>query len=228
MRKLALAGALLALVTPAGPAAEPAADWKLPRQDGEKWVARLKALARDGWSVSLDGNEITVRRAEPAAFAYQLPNAMDGAKPLDGGRRTVRYVLRFAPRMTTDEYEKLAAVNAASDREYDKLHRAVGLPHKFDQFVANTPEEEASVAAFREAVAKLPRHNLPDLYTPEYSVYFAQTGDGGAVASWVADDGVRAECGDVRDTLLKYFGMYNPRAAAGGAGFGSYLPEPRR
>jgi hypothetical protein len=227
MRKLLLVGVLMGFGT-GGFAAEPAADWKMPKADAEKWVARVKKLARDGWTVSLDGNEITVRRNKPTAFAYQPPNAMIGAKPLDGGQRTVRYVLRFAPKLTTDEYEKLAAVNETSDKEYDRLHRAVGLAHKFDDFIATTPEEKARVAAFREAVAKLPRHTLPDLYTPEYSVFFYQTGDGGVSPGWVADKDVRAECDDVLHTLLKYFGMYNLRAAAGGQGFGQYLPEPRR
>jgi hypothetical protein len=52
------------------------------------------------------------------------------------------------------------------------LRKAVGLSYKFDDFVAATPAEHARVQSYREAVAKLPRHVLPDFYTPEYSIYY--------------------------------------------------------
>jgi hypothetical protein len=221
---------LVALMLCGAPAlaGEPAADWKIPKEDAEKWAARLKKLARDGWTVSVNGNEIILQRDKPTAFVYMPPNSPDGAKPLDAGVRKVRYVLLFAPKMSTEDYEKFEAVNVASEKERDKLHAEVKLPHKFDEFIAKTDEEKARVQAYRDAVAKLPHHTLPDLYTPEYSIFFYQTGDPGFGATWIADKDVRAECDDIRETLLKYFGMYNPRAAAGGTGFGGYLPEPRR
>ena len=227
MRNVMLVGAVL-LFGMGAFAAEPAADWKLPMADADKWVARVKKLARDNWTVTVTGNDITLRRDKPTAFVYLPPNSPEGAKPVDAGERNVRYVFRFAPKLSTDEYEKLAAVNEASEKEYDRLRAAVNLPHKFDEFIAKTDEEKARVQAFRDAVAKLPRHALPDFYTPEYSIYFYQTGDAGFGAMWIADENVRAECNDMRDTLTKYFGMYNPRAAAGGTGFGGYLTEPRR
>jgi hypothetical protein len=225
MRNVMIVGAVV--LSFAGRAtAQPAPDWKLPKADAQKWVDRVKkVVARDNWTVTVSGNEITVMRDKPAAFVYLAPNSPANAQPMQAGERVVRYVLRFAPRMTTDEYEKLAAVNEASDKEYDRLHAEVKLPHKFDDFIAKTPEEMARVKAFRDAVAKLPRHDLPELYTPEYSIYFFQTGDGGFGAMWIADEGVRAECDHVCKVLVKYFGMYDTHAAAGGKGFGRYLRD---
>jgi hypothetical protein len=37
-----------------------------------------------------------------------------------------------------------------------------------------------------------------------------------------------AECQDVEETVLRYFGMYNPRAAAKGQGVGRYETPERR
>lgn len=225
MRQLLLFG-WLALLPGPGAQADPPAAWKLPEADGQKWAARVrKAVARDNWSVELQGNEITVRRTKPVAMARVLPNPTPGAKPIPDGERTIRFVLRFGPKLSLEEYDRLAAVNAASAKEYDRLHRAVGLSHKFDDFIARTPEEQERVRAFRAAVAKLPRHTLPDLYTLDHSIYLLHPWDGW---SSPADTTVAAECRDVQDTLLRLFGTYDPDAAARRRWVGQYLPEPRR
>ena len=127
--------------------------------------------------------------------------------------------------MSIDEYDRLAAVNAASEKKYDQLHWAVGLPHKLDEFIATTPEEKKRVEEFRAAAAKLPRHTLPDLYTPDHSIYFLHSKDGW---SFPADEAVAAECRDMEDTLMQFFGMYNPAAAARRQAVGQYLPEKRK
>src|SRR5690349_9559078 len=91
--------ALLLCGSPAS-AAEPVADWKLPKQDADKWVARLKKLARDGWTVTASGNDITVAREKPAPFVELLPNSPPDAKPAPAGDRIVKYVFRFAPKVS--------------------------------------------------------------------------------------------------------------------------------
>jgi hypothetical protein len=228
--RTALVVGLLALGGRAA-AVDPPAEFKLPEADGKKWVERVrKAVSRDNWTVTLRGNEITVRRDKPVAVVVVRPNEParpPGYKPKPSGEATARYVLRFAPKMSADEYDRLAAVNGESEKEYDRLHRAVGLPHKFDDFIATTPEEQERVRRFREAVAKLPRHDLPDFYTPDYSVFFLTWSDGGLSWSYPHDENVLAECQHVEQVLLKYFGMYDPRAAAGGRGYGRPLPEKR-
>jgi hypothetical protein len=206
MRAVLVVGMLAGV---AGAAPLPA-EWALSKADGEKWVARVRKLTRDGWTVSLNGNEITIRRDKPVAVALVVPNMAPGQKPLPDGEATVRFVLRFAPRMPADEYDRLAAENAKSADEYGRLHRAVGLPHKFDDFIAKTDEEEERVRAFREAVAKLPRHDLPVLYAPDHSI-FVVTADAGFSCRFPADEAVCAEVLDVGHTLERYFGMYDPR-----------------
>jgi len=223
--KAILALVLLALIVGTVAGADPPAKWKLPEAEGQKWVTRVKAVARDGWSVELRGNEITIQRSKPVAMVRVFANPAPGDKPIPDGERTIKFVLRFAAKMSMDEYERLAAVNAASEKEYDRLHRAVGLPHKFDDFIATTPEQKKRVEEFRAAVAKLLRNTLPDLYTPDHSVYLLHSKDGW---SSPADEAVAAECGDVEETLLRYFGMYNPAAAARRQGVGQYLAQPGR
>ncbi len=51
--------------------------------------------------------------------------------------------------MSIDEYERLAAVNAASEKEYDRLRRAVDLPHKFGDFIAATFRRSANETVSR-------------------------------------------------------------------------------
>lgn len=213
----------LALLPGAG---TPSRDLKLSEAEGKKWVARIeKAVGRDNWSIKLKGNEIILRRTRPVAMVRVGPNPAPDQKPTPDGEKTIKLVLRFAPRMSMDEYERLEAVNIASQKEYDRLHRAVGLSHKFDDFTARTPEEKERVRKFREAVAKLPRHTLPDLYTPDHSIYFLHPWDGWSVP---ADATITAECHDVEVTLLRLFGMYSPAAAANRQQAGQYLPGARR
>jgi hypothetical protein len=219
-----LAGMVALAAAPA-----PESSWTLPKADADKWVGRVRALIRDGWTVSARGNDIVIRRDKPVQFAQveinapPLPPGKERRPNLEEG--VFQLTLRFAPRMTTDEYERLAAMNAASERERDRLRRAVGVSHKFDQFLPSTPEEKERVRAYHEAVAKLPWHTLPDLYTPEYSICLLRSGSG---LSYVFDKPAAAECQDVEETLLRYFGMYNPLAARKGQGVGQYDGRDRR
>src|SRR5262249_35958758 len=115
---LAGVGTVYALTRPVPPPIVPAAapvlaaapvpeQWKLPEAGGKKWVGRPRKPTRDGWSVSLDGNEITIRRDKPVAIALLGPNAAPNQKPTPAGERTIRFVLRLAPKMSADEYDRL-------------------------------------------------------------------------------------------------------------------------
>lgn len=217
----------LAAVVGSATAADP---WKLPDVDGQKWVARVRTVvSRNDWSVERQENDITVRRVKPVAMARVEINAPHRDKPIPPipyGEQTIKYVLRFAPKMSMDEYERLAAVNADSEKEQDRLFSALRLTNKgINEVIASTPDEKKRLAEFRATIAKLPRHALPDFYTPDYSIYFLRSGDGW---SYPADKNIYEECESVRDTLERYFGMYNPAAAARGQGYGQYLPEQRK
>jgi hypothetical protein len=230
MRQLLIFGSL-ALLPGVEVTADPPAEWKLPEADGQKWAARIrKALPgpRDKWSVEVRGNEITVRRNKPVMMARWPINGPAGptpARPSLDGERTILFVFRFGPKMSVDEWDRLAVVNAASDKEEDRLEEAFHIHRSKGKIVARTPEEKERLRAFQAAVAKLPRHSLPDLYTPDHSVYFLHSGDW---LTFPADKVVAAECQDVQNTLLRLFGWYNLHAAGGGTEVGRYLPEPRR
>src|SRR5262249_39657287 len=132
--------------------------------------------------------------------------------------RRVRFVLRFAPHLSMDDYERLAVVNAASEKERDRLRSALRMAGKGENIIAVTPEEKERLRAYREAVARLPRYDLPDLYTPDHSVCLFRPGDG---RSWIYEkDPAWYGVEQFEKTLLKHFGMYNVTAARGGRGYG--------
>ena len=143
MKAIPILGLLALLVGSAS--ADTAAEWKLPEGEGPKWVARVKEIVRDGWSVERRENEIAVRRSKQVAMVRILPNSSEDAKPLPDGERLVTFVLRFATKMSLDEYDRLSAVNAASEKEYDRLHRAVDLPdnglHVLRVAAGNAPQQ---------------------------------------------------------------------------------------
>jgi hypothetical protein len=199
-------------------------DGKLSDADGKKWVDRLQRLIPcDGWTVTARGNEATVKRDKPVLMVVTAPNeppAQVGQKPREE-RRVIRFVLRFAPRMSLEEYERLAAINDSSTKEYERLKRNVGLPHKFDQFIATTDEEKERLKSFEAAVAKLPHHSLPDMYSPDDSIFFFHPWDGWSTPAEEVED---AECSEVQDALTQYFGLYSTESAGHGQELGQYLP----
>jgi hypothetical protein len=117
--------------------------------------------------------------------------------------------------MSYDDYEKRLAENTAMDQKREKLRQAVNVPGKDDEFSPRTPEEEARVEKYRQAVQKLVRHNLPDLYSPDHSIYVFQSWYGNA---WVVDKGVARECDAVEVGLLQFFGVYGARTEGRRAG----------
>jgi hypothetical protein len=202
------------------PAPEP---WTLPRPEAEKYARRLKELLRDGWKVTIQGNDLIVQREKTVRFAHVLPNAepdLPGREQKPDLREGVyKLVFRFGPKVSLDEYERQALVNAETEREIDRMRRALGLSYKFDDIIATTPEEKARLKAYREKVALLPHHELPDLYTPDHSIVLTLAGDG---FSYVFDKDVAAECRDIEERLFRYFGVYDPVAARGGTRPGHY------
>ena len=195
--------------------------FKLSPSDGEAWVKQVQtAIGRENWSVTLKGNDITIRRDEPIEMERSLPNASPDSKPTPDGKKIFRLVLRFNWRMPLANYEELATENRKSAREYERLRDAVGLPYKFDQFIATTPEEKERVKKFESEVVLLPRFTLPDLYTPDHSIDVLRSGDS---FSHPANPQEAAECRDVQDRLLRLFGMYDPTAADGRGAVGTYL-----
>jgi hypothetical protein len=206
--------------------APPESQWTLPRQQAESWANRVRKLTPEGWSVTIRNNDIVIQRDKPVHFAQVEINAPPRAdreevRPKDLRDGSYRLTLRFTPKLSLDEYERLAAVNAVSSKERSRLAAQTRLTQKFGDLLATTPEEDARLKAYQEAVAKLPWHDLPDLYTPDHGIILLQSW---SVWSYIYDKDDARECREVRDRVLIYFGMYDPAAAVGMVDAGS--PEP--
>jgi hypothetical protein len=134
-----------------------------------------------------------------------------------------RITLRFAPRMSQDQFEELAAVNKTTLAEVEKLQvKLRNIGHKFDQYIPRNGEEHERLAAYNAAVRKLPYHELPDCYSPDFSVFY-QTG-------WprrtrLYDKNEYYECLNVEHSLLRLFGVYSVALAK--AGFPRWSSDPR-
>ncbi len=212
--RLAVAWIAVTIVMLPAAAADPTPKdaWKLPKEDADKWAKRIgKLLPPEGWKVSVHDNDIIVQRDKPVPFERMEINA----PPSTGEPRKphlregeFRLTFRFAPPMSMDEYERLNAVNEASAHEQDRLEQALKLPHKFDDYIATTPEEKKRLQDYRAAVAKLPWHTLPDLYSTDYSIFFSDSA--GRFESLYVKDENGAECQQVKERLLRQFGTYKP------------------
>jgi hypothetical protein len=224
MRYVFIAG-LLMLCIERSVSAQSATAWQLPAVESQKWAQRLgNFVGPQTWTISATGNEITLQRKQPVEFNAWVPNGpatIGEHKPTAtaAGTGDVSYVVRFAPKISIDEYERLAQINDASQREETRLKQALGLSYKFDDIIASTPEEKQRLREYREAVAKLPQHDLPDFYTPDHSIYIHR--------SWhpwysPADKAIGEELQDVEDDLCRYFGMYDASTARRGQFFFEY------
>ena len=209
---------------------KPEGKWTLPKVDADKWVKRIQTLMGDGWTVSARGNDIIVSRDKLVRYGNVMHGSLSpkvveariaAGKPWMS-ESVFRFTLQFAPKMTIDEHEPLAAINAASDKQKRQLTEALKLEYGKGGYFAETPEEKERLRAFEEKVAKLPRHKIPDLYTQEHSIYLYNR-----VEDWeyFYDKGEQDECSCAQDKLLRYFGMYDPTAAARGIPFDR--TEPR-
>lgn len=190
------------------PATQP---WQLPPADAQRWAERLRTLVPDKWTVSTQGNDITIQRDAPVRWrAIEVNLGGEETKPrLHEG--IYRLTLHFGPKLTTEQYEHLAAANAQTQKQRDQL--ALGIRdiwQKFDSYEPKDADQERRLAAYREALARLPLTELPDLYTQDYSIRLTIAGDGWSML----DDGpVAEECNGTLEAILRYFGMYDPEDA---------------
>src|SRR5262249_45372683 len=151
----------------------------LPKADADKWVKRIKTLMGDGWTVAARNNDIIVTRVKPVKYGNvnHLGLAPETVKArVEAGKpwmeeSVFRFTLRFGPKMSIDDHERLAAINTASDKKQRELTDALGLGWGKVGYVATTPEEKERLRTFQAKIAKLPRNKIPDLYTPDHSIF---------------------------------------------------------
>jgi hypothetical protein len=165
----------------------PQQDWVMPVAEANRWARRMRDILPGGWTVTVRGNSVLVARDKPVQWLEQEINgpAFSNQAEWDAYEKArVRpgpYCLefRFGPKMSVAEYDRLNAANAAVEKERDQLRTdAEDLPHKFDSFVATTPQEAVRLAAYDQALAKLTFNELPDLYCRDFSVALSASTDG--------------------------------------------------
>jgi len=202
MRALSAALALLA----APPAdAKPA----VPAQE----VARVKAVVPEGWTVSAEGDTLKVRR-DREVETYNNINL-----PPLGPDEILEYVkghtrkepfaitLRFAPRMTVEERERLHAQNDQAAVALRKKEEALeGIPHKFDQYLPSTPAETRLVEEYQKARKTVHFHDLPRFHGERHSLYAKTSPDFDA---GFFDGEVGRECRRVEARVFALYTAYD-------------------
>jgi hypothetical protein len=136
-----------------------------------------------------------------------------------------RIKLKFAPRISQEEFEELAAVNKTTLAEAQKLRATMKLrniDHKFNEYIPRNAEERERLASYNVAVGKLPYHELPDCYSPDFSVFY-QTGWSHFGRLYNKDE--YYECLNVEHSLLRLFGVYSVALAK--SGFPNWNSDPQ-
>jgi hypothetical protein len=206
----------------------------LAEAEAKKWVSRFEKLLPKGWTVSRDADVLTIERNEPVQSINEMngPPAPQSETPEERKAREKTHVasvayrikLKFVPRISQDQFEELAAVNKTTLAEAEKLRTKMKLrniSHKFNQYVPRNAEERERLASYNDAVGKLPYHELPDCYTPDFSVFY-QTGWSSLTRLYDKDE--YHECLNVEHSLLRLFGVYNVTLAK--AGFPHWSNDP--
>lgn len=216
--------------------AQPGKNWRMPQSQSIKWAARLRKLCPPGWTVSARGNSVIMQRERPVAFLSSAHLINAGPKPLSEEEeqqererekqrvvvrdRVYRLTIEFGPRLSQDQYEKLAAANEATRRADWALRRKHKVEGgKFNIISSYTPEQKAREQAYRAEAKKLVWHQMPDLYSTDLRASLFHSWN------WLEhldpkDEEAAAECSEVMQSLVNLFGVYDANAARGGSTVG--------
>ncbi len=171
---------------------------------------QIREVVPKGWSVSVKGSRLVVRRDRPVPVYFSLPNAapQDPAQPRKPPTNvTFEITLRFLRPISPARYRRLRAENEATAKKLEALRENLRrrVSHKFDDFLPRTDEEKRLVAEYRRAQKTLPHHRLPDSYTKGCSVRTSTSQSPFAVHASAA---TKKECDRVRETILGLFHGY--------------------
>jgi len=206
------------------PAAEPAAKWQFAPADSQKWAARIRKFCPKGWTVTARGNDIIVQRDGLVHFTQMPINAPAiehrvKEKKVVIADEVYRLTLQFAAFLSQDEYDRRVAENDASRREDERLRRKYKVGGKFGQIISVTEDDKKREQAYRAEAAKLTYHRLPDLYSPQHSITLYQSWNWAEYLD-SGDEAIDAECNEVEETIVKFFGNYNYLVASDASGIG--------
>jgi hypothetical protein len=149
----------------------------------ERTTGAIQASLGPNWSVTRRRDTIAVRKDTTVDVIFTVclpPMTRDGYKEYCR-KQNVEIVARFAPRMSAEEYERLALENRTTARAIEdfKQNRLKDVrqtkPQDMDDlssyYAPETDDEKARIGEFRTLLKTLPKHTLPNFYTDECSVY---------------------------------------------------------
>ena len=188
---------------------------------GQATMRAIKALLPTGWSVrshqsihavGRDGDSLVVSRDEPVEFynTVNLPrhSGIDELRK-EGFTHKTGYALtlRFGLLITRGAYEKLVEENVKISKEMAAMRGGMRhIHHKFDSYLANTPEDKRLVETYGRLKKSL--HDLPDCHDDKHSVWVSMSMDWPCA---FASEKVGHECKTVRNKVLSRFLRYAER-----------------
>ena len=172
----------------------------------------LRKALPEGWQLQRTDHYWLVRREQPVAFynGINLPG-FDSEEEFrkfvgDGLKEEYIIIVRFGEKVTPMQYESWQADNQRADQKQEELARGLrGIRRKFDSFAPSNEEEKARVAEYKAAVAKIKRHQMPDYYLPQHSIYIETT------RNWslsFLEDEIAEECHRVNKLVTRRFTAY--------------------
>ena len=171
-------------------------------QDANLWSQRMRDLLPSGWTVSTRDDTILVQRDQPAVTNDEAARDWDREHAFPAS-----YEIRFTfqDKMSLPTYARLNAENAAYDKHRAQMKRDMrNIPHKFDSFIPDTPEQRTRVAEYEKFLASY--HPLPDFYCDDYSVTSSAPDDGTLII--YDPPGADTECKNVKQRILSLFHPY--------------------
>lgn len=159
---------------------------------------KLRSILPEGWSLATQENTFTLSRSEKVWLYVQVgwdvrSESFEESVKKYGSFENYQIILRFAPRLSASEYEKLRL-------EREPFARAIN-------------EGGRSKSGWGEAVEEFYKHKVPVYVTDKYSV-FAEKSDAYPVK--IYPESVTPECKRVLASLDALFPRYEESAGRQG------------
>ncbi len=180
---------------------------QIPQNTVNALLDKIRAELPKGWSASYDG-EYTWLEVTRDAKISSLPNLPNGSPHEKPAQRNHAFAFRIDPFVSIAAHHRMSAENSAIRKEataiYDELVRR-GVSQKFDHFLAANEVDQK--AASRYEALKESLHSLPDFYFRDISLSW-QIGSPDQTSLNIIDEGVRDQCAQVRQKVLKLLSDY--------------------
>lgn len=172
-------------------------------------VQRIHAALPRGWSVSYDKkfHGLDISRDRKVLATVYVINGPPMQKP-----ELTKFCISFrvVDFMSPDDYQKLSAENAKTQKSLSALYEELEkkhISHKFDSFSPDTEEDKAAVARYEAMKKSL--HSLPDFYFRDFSLdWVIGSPSSFGPSIYIEDDKIRDECTRVEKKVIGLFSTY--------------------